>query len=183
MAGRLFYVIGASGAGKDTFLGEIRTHSPHILVAHRYITRPAGGGGDENHIALSPEQFERRKNANLFTMAWHAHDTHYGIGVEILEWLNTGYDVMVNGSRSYLPTAEKVISDTPYEFTPVAITVESTVLYDRIKNRGRETEQQIQHRLQRHAELANNLPPNCIKIANNTTVDDMVAQFNTLYNV
>jgi ribose 1,5-bisphosphokinase len=44
---RLFYVIGASGAGKDTLLRYARVRvggSGGVVFAHRYITRPAAAG-------------------------------------------------------------------------------------------------------------------------------------------
>ena len=43
--GRLIYLIGASGVGKDTFLNEVKNNYPKIFVAHRYITRPCFGDG------------------------------------------------------------------------------------------------------------------------------------------
>jgi ribose 1,5-bisphosphokinase len=49
MAGALVYVMGPSGAGKDSVLGRARamlsTDLP-IVFAHRYITRPADSGGE-----------------------------------------------------------------------------------------------------------------------------------------
>ena len=53
--GTLFYVVGASGAGKDSLLAYARAAlggGTPVFFAHRYITRPAEAGG-ENHVALS----------------------------------------------------------------------------------------------------------------------------------
>ena len=51
----LVYVMGPSGAGKDSVLDRARTmlsvEAP-VAFAHRYITRPADIGG-ENHVALT----------------------------------------------------------------------------------------------------------------------------------
>ena len=51
--GRLIWLMGPSGSGKDSLLSALRQreHS-QLLVAHRYITRDANAGS-ENHIALS----------------------------------------------------------------------------------------------------------------------------------
>ncbi len=40
--GRLIWLMGPSGAGKDRLLAALRSREhPQLLVAHRYITRPA----------------------------------------------------------------------------------------------------------------------------------------------
>lgn len=55
--GRLIWLMGPSGSGKDSLLSALRQreHS-QLLVAHRYITRDANAGS-ENHIALSEQEF------------------------------------------------------------------------------------------------------------------------------
>ena len=53
MAGALVYVMGPSGAGKDSVLERARamlSADQPIAFAHRYITRPPDIGG-ENHVA------------------------------------------------------------------------------------------------------------------------------------
>ena len=102
--GKLFYVIGASGAGKDSLMNHARQQlagSQPIVFAHRYITRPAEAGG-ENHISLFPAEFNNRKALGLFAMEWESHGQQYGIGIEIKTWLVSGINVVVNGSREYL---------------------------------------------------------------------------------
>ena len=82
----LYYVIGPSGAGKDSVLGWLRTHLPadgRVLFAHRYITRPATAGG-ENHVELSVAEFALRRDAGLFCLHWASHGLHYGVGREVL---------------------------------------------------------------------------------------------------
>ena len=51
--------MGPSGAGKDSILDRARVLTlpgTPVVFAHRYITRPAGSGG-ENHVALSAAEF------------------------------------------------------------------------------------------------------------------------------
>ena len=51
MTGKLIWLMGASGSGKDSLLTELRQREQtQLLVAHRYITRDASAGS-ENHIA------------------------------------------------------------------------------------------------------------------------------------
>lgn len=57
MMGKLIWLMGPSGSGKDSLLAEIRLREQtQLLVAHRYITRDASAGS-ENHIALSEQEF------------------------------------------------------------------------------------------------------------------------------
>ena len=46
--GRLVYVMGASGVGKDSLLEELRSIAPDLPLAYavRHITRPASDGGE-----------------------------------------------------------------------------------------------------------------------------------------
>lgn len=114
----LFYIIGASGAGKDTLINYARNAinaTEQIIFAHRYITRIATYG-NENHISLSHAEFKQRKLANFFALNWESHGNCYGIGREIDTWLRKGFSVVVNGSREYLPVAQL---DIPMILTPL----------------------------------------------------------------
>lgn len=141
----LFYVIGASGAGKDSlirYLQEKLQADASLRFARRYITRAADAGG-ENHVALSTEAFMRRQASAGFAMSWFSHETYYGIGAEIDTWLAQGVDVVLNGSRGYLAQAAHRYPN----LVPVLISVRRDVLYARLRERGRETEDEIDRRL------------------------------------
>ena len=69
MTGKLIWLMGASGSGKDSLLTELRQREQtQLLVAHRYITR-AASAGSENHIALSEQEFFTRAGQNLLASA------------------------------------------------------------------------------------------------------------------
>ena len=71
--GRLIWLMGPSGSGKDSLLSALRQQEhPQLLVAHRYITRSANAGS-ENHIALSEQEFFIRAGQNLLALSWHAN--------------------------------------------------------------------------------------------------------------
>ncbi|MBD1400865.1 phosphonate metabolism protein/1,5-bisphosphokinase (PRPP-forming) PhnN [Pelovirga terrestris] len=164
MEGQLLYLMGASGSGKDSLMGYAReklTGHSAILFAHRYITRSADAGA-ENHVALSPAEFHARVAAGLFALHWHSHNHDYGIGREIDLWLAGGATVVVNGSRAYLPRAQKRYPN----LIPLCIEVSPEVLRTRLHERGRETAQQIAGRLQRHQRLAASAR-DCLAINNN----------------
>jgi ribose 1,5-bisphosphokinase len=144
--GRLYYVMGPSGVGKDSVLGWVRAHgvSHDVLCAHRYITRPAGAGG-ENHVALSDAEFASRAHRGLFSLTWQAHGLHYGIGREVEHWLERGARVLVNGSRDAYPQACERFP----ALQPVLITASRETMARRLASRGRETSQDIAARLAR----------------------------------
>jgi ribose 1,5-bisphosphokinase len=119
-----------------------------VFSAHRYITRVPEAEG-ENHVALSREEFLRRLEKGLFAMHWRSHGCYYGIGIEIDHWLSKGCQVLVNGSRSYLPEAQQRYPDLKV----ILIEVSLDVLKRRLEARGRETPEQIQARLERNNQI------------------------------
>jgi ribose 1,5-bisphosphokinase len=146
--GRLFYVMGPSGAGKDSVLTWVREHglTYGVLCAHRYITRPAHAGG-ENHVALSEAEFQSREQQGLFALTWQAHGLHYGIGNEVAHWLARGANVLVNGSRD----AFKRACDKFPTLQPVLITASPECIAQRLRARGRESQADIDARVARIA--------------------------------
>ena len=155
MKGRLIYVVGPSGSGKDSVIDYARDRLPadaNIVFAQRTITRPASAGG-EKHVAVSEAEFERMLTQGQLAMHWRANGLSYGIGAEIRTWLDYGRTVVVSGSRAHLPAA---IADFPgLEVVQVSASVET--LRARLGARGREDAAQVEGRLQRAASLS--LPP------------------------
>lgn len=153
----LFYVMGPSGSGKDSLLRALRERlgpDDPILVAHRYITRDADA--NEASVALTLDEFQRRKALGCLALNWHSHGLHYGIGVEIEQWLAQGLTVIVNGSREYLPQA---VARYP-KLCAVHVRVKPEVLATRLRQRGRESEEAIARRLAR-AGQAFDVPAGC----------------------
>ncbi|TKC92384.1 phosphonate metabolism protein/1,5-bisphosphokinase (PRPP-forming) PhnN [Trinickia terrae] len=147
MNGRLVYVMGPSGVGKDSLLAYARNvlAGEPIVFAHRYITRPAGDG--ENHIALTADEFAGRSKLGLFALEWASHELRYGIGIELDAWLARGCAVVVNGSRQYL---RDVLARYPLAQI-VHVDAAPHVLAARLGARARETAEQIAARLARRA--------------------------------
>lgn len=147
MKGGLIYVMGPSGAGKDTLLrfARERLAAEGVVFAHRYITREDGGG--ENHIALTEAEFEARSQRGLFALQWRSHALRYGVGVEIDQWLALGCTVVVNGSRAY---AGEAFGRYP-RMALVHVEASPHVLAARLASRARETPEQVAARLARRA--------------------------------
>lgn len=144
--GTLIYVIGPSGCGKDSLMNYARSHCPggEAAFAHRYITRSADAGG-ENHVALLPDEYQGRLERGLFALAWDSHGCRYGVGSEIDQWMETGMNVVVNGSRAYLPEAARRYP----AMLPVLVSLDLSILRQRLILRGRETMDEIEARLDR----------------------------------
>lgn len=158
--GKLIWLMGPSGSGKDSLLAELRQQEhEQLLIAHRYITR-AANAGNENHIALSEQEFFIRARQNLLALSWYANGLYYGLGIEIDLWLHAGFDVVVNGSRAHLPQAQARYG---VSLLPICLTVSSDILRQRLQARGRENEAEIAARLER----ATHYPPFNCHILNN----------------
>jgi ribose 1,5-bisphosphokinase len=173
--GKLIYLIGASGAGKDTLLKTLREDESFFssfVTAHRYITRPSSIGS-ENHIELSKAEFSIRSERGLFALEWYAHDTQYAIGKEIDVWMGQGMHVFVNGSREYLFTALDLYPDA----LPIWVTVDSDVLMQRLISRGRERLPEIERRVRRNQELEALRPDCCVLVDNSGDLADGIANF------
>jgi len=113
MSGHLVFVVGPSGSGKDSLINFVRRQMPDELdvrFARRVITRPMTAGA-EQHLAVSPFQFELLREEGEFAMHWSAHGEQFGIDREIIDWLAQGAVVIVVGSRLHLPKAIELFPD------------------------------------------------------------------------
>ena len=176
----LFYVMGASGAGKDTLFRYARKHISQkapVVFAHRYITRGKNPGG-ENHIALSEKEFQLRLDNGLFSMHWESHGLFYGIGIEIDMWLKKGLHVVVNGSRGYLDKALNIYPG----LRPVLIRVSPEILERRLRLRGRENEAEIKERLERARAFEGLKHPRLIIIDNNGPIETSGEEFTRIFS-
>jgi thymidine phosphorylase len=127
--GTLFYVVGASGVGKDALInGAIRllqgTH--RYELARRAITRPAGNG--EDHEPVDDAEFDARLAKGAFLHTWAAHGLRYGLPSSIVDDLRAGRNVIANGSRANIPA----ISDDLGRLVIIEITAPREALRDRI---------------------------------------------------
>ncbi len=184
--GRLFYLMGASGSGKDSILSGCRKRlssdgdyrDMRCFIAHRYITRRPELRG-ENHVWLNSDEFNQRVESHAFSMYWNANGFSYGVGVEIDNWLASGINVILNGSRGYLPDVMKKYSDV---VVPVHIHVDPEDLRKRLIKRGRESSEEIEQRIDRAKRLNSELGPEVRTIDNNGSLSSAVDAFFEVMN-
>jgi ribose 1,5-bisphosphokinase len=150
MTGRLIYLMGPSGSGKDSLLNAARERlaARGCVIARRVITRSAEAVG-EDAVGVSPAEFDQQEAAGAFALSWRANGLAYGIPRQIDDWLAARQDVLVNGSRGYLPDARARYP----ELLAILLQVDEAALRQRLQARGRESAEQIEARLARSREL------------------------------
>lgn len=176
--GRLIYVMGPSGAGKDTLLRHAREqlNPQRVVFAQRHITRPLSQdakGSDERHIPLSEHEFDNKRQQGFFAMHWQSHGLRYGISAAINDDLLQGRTVVVNGSRAYLP---KALRRYPH-MLPVLISASPEVLRARLYARGRESGPDLEERIE-GASLAVDVP--CAYVDNSGPLESALEKLLTL---
>ena len=176
MTGRLVYVAGPSGAGKDSLLGWLKDHLPHdapVAFARRTITRPATADG-EQHDGIDLPGFMRLREAGAFGLDWEANGLCYG--VRHTELTPPSDDdtviVIVNGSRAYLPEAARRFP----KMTVVHVTASVETLRRRLTARGRESAEMVEARVRRALDFR--IPPGlaAIEIHNEDVLADAGAR-------
>lgn len=164
--------MGASACGKDSLLAAFSQleQKKNTVIMRRYITRPASAIG-ETHIAVTQNQFTKLAASNAFCMQWHSHGLFYGISANLHRLLQNDQQVLVNGSRNYLPQA---LQQFPH-LLPICITIDPEVRKERLRARGRETGNDLKERL---ADMSNcqNFPPQTIFIDNSYSLEQSLRQ-------
>jgi len=173
--GTLHLVVGPSGVGKDSILDgacAVLEGHPDFVFPRRLITRPENAGG-EDHIALTELEFIEMERSGGLVLNWRAHGLRYGLPTSIEEDLAEGRNVVVNVSRS-------IVAEARSRLAPIAVvyvTVGIAVLEHRLRNRGRETEEEISKRLeQAHAYAIPDDADTCV-LVNDETLEKSVSTF------
>jgi len=169
--GRLIFLIGPSGSGKDSLIDAARAQltAAGVKIARRIITRSAEAKGEAAQ-GVTAQQFEAMRAQGAFAMHWQANGLSYGIAQYVDQWLEAGSAVLVNGSRAYLAEARRRYPD----LLAVLIDVKPQVLRQRLLARGRETPDEIEQRLARNAGLQAFDDPAVHVLDNSTTLEAAV---------
>lgn len=175
--GRLIFLVGPSGSGKDSLIDASREQLAvaGVEIARRVITRSAEAKGEAAQ-GVTPEQFDTLRAQGAFAMHWRANGLDYGIPRQVDQWLAAGRAVLVNGSRAYLPEARQRYPD----LLAVLVEVKPEVLRQRLLARGRETTEEVEQRLARSARLQAAADPSVHVLDNSSTLEAAVAAFFSL---
>ena len=171
--GLFFYVVGPSGAGKDSLIDGARQQLPadSFVFARRVITRAPGKPG-EDYDSCTEEEFLQRKAQGEFLITWGAHGLFYGLPKALLAIQQGGQHIIANGSRGVAEQIKALVPGLVF----IEITAPVEVLAKRIAQRGRETEQEISQRLSRQVSA---LPAgvNTYRVHNDQSVDVGIERF------
>lgn len=147
--GTLILIAGPSGSGKDTLIEAAKKHfgeNGPIWFPNRLITRTDTSGEDHTPVTIS--EFQTLLDEDKLFLHWEAHGLQYGVSSETLDQLKSGKTVILNISRKLIEEARAKWPNTRL----VQISVDDEVLLQRLKNRGRESEQSILNRFARRTE-------------------------------
>lgn len=145
-SGALFAIVGPSGAGKDTLIHWLRHRGEtrHVLFVRRTVTRDVDSE-HEDHDTLSVPAFEAARARARFTVTWGAHGMFYGVPATALSHVRRGGFAVVNGSRKALPDLRAAFPN----LIVVHVDASADVRAARLRQRGRETLEEIEARLDR----------------------------------
>jgi len=168
------FVVGPSGAGKDTLLAAARERlvsDNKYVFARRVITRPEDAGG-EDHAAVSDSDFDRLVEKGAFRLHWQAHGLKYGIPMVYELDRHSGRHVIANVSR-------RVAEQSHHQIAPlktVFVTASTEILAGRLALRGRESSDDIRCRLEREAPSEADVP-GAVTVFNDGSLEEGVTAF------
>ncbi len=153
--GRLVIISGPSGSGKSTVLQKLVQNSEvTLMLSVSATTRPPRPGEKEgrDYYFLSDEEFQRRRNAGEFLECKEVFGRGYWYGT-LREAVSTGLnegkwvilEIDVQGALA-------VLRDQPEAITIFVHPGSMAELEKRLRNRGTESEEAIQRRLNVAAE-------------------------------
>ncbi len=148
-SGSFFFIVGPSGAGKDSLIDGARQQldPTQFIFATRTITRPANSGG-EAHQACTQAEFNLLEQQGKFLITWRAHDLSYGLPSTLLDALAAGQHVIANGSRAMVAQLSARVAN----LVVVEIGAPPDILAQRLSQRGRESAADVAKRLARKTE-------------------------------
>jgi thymidine phosphorylase len=167
MAGSFFFVVGPSGAGKDSLLAGVAPLLPagEFVFARRIITREAVAH-TEDHDSCSETDFLAREKNGEFLITWQAHGLMYGLPAALRDAIASGVHVIANGSRNMIAQLQAELATLKV----IEVSAPLDVLRARLHDRRRETPEEIDRRLQR-ASLALPAGVRSVRVMNDLSLE------------
>ncbi|RQO37362.1 phosphonate metabolism protein/1,5-bisphosphokinase (PRPP-forming) PhnN [Herminiimonas sp. KBW02] len=167
-SGCIFFCVGPSGVGKDSLLNWVRAQcagDEKLVFAQRTITRATQG--NEVHEVVDAPGFWRLAASGQFAMVWQANDLCYGVRRGIEADLKAGRDVVINGSRAYVPQLLQAFPDA----IVIWIDANENIVRERLEARQREQGPALLKRLQRAKEFVPTAQGQVIRLDNSGPLD------------
>jgi ribose 1,5-bisphosphokinase len=144
---RLLYVVGPSGAGKDSLIQRLKAVSLEngsIYFVSRFVDRSSHESTPQD-IYMSCADFQKALDNKELAMHWRANQHQYGISHAEMAQSKLHPISVINGSRGYVA---QLIKEYP-SVEVIHITASEAVIKDRLIARKREDSLQIDQRLER----------------------------------
>jgi len=166
MAGGFLFVVGPSGAGKDSLIAYARgalADNRDILFPRRVVTRTSSEF--EDHDSLDETSFRAAEEEGRFALSWRAHGLGYGIPKSALDEVRRGCVAVCNVSRRVVPWSRIHLPNVAV----VEVTAPVDVLAARLAGRARLEDGDLVARLKRSLEV---WTPVDASIVNDRTIDE-----------
>ena len=153
MRGAWVFVVGPSGAGKDSVLNaaqQLLRDQKNIVFTRRLVTRPAQSASE--HDPITEEDFRRLEVSGGLSWHWQAHGFFYGVLADYATAIQAGHLVVVNGSRAHVNAHVHSLSNFQ-NIKVIEVTASKDKLATRLQQRGRDDADAITGRLARNAGL------------------------------
>ena len=167
--GQLVLIVGPSGSGKDTLIAwlcERLGNRQDVMFVRRTVTRKADSTL-EDHATMSSAEFRQAEEQGRFAVTWHAHGLRYALPAATLDHVHRGGTAIANGSRNAIGDIEKAFGNVLL----ISLTVDPDELRRRLLDRGRESPEEIEKRLDR-AEIATDVSMTGHVIDNSGPIED-----------
>ncbi len=146
--GKLFIISAPSGAGKTTLILQVLKRFDALSYSISHTTREPRKNEENgrDYFFITSQEFEEKINQNDWLEWAKVHDNYYGTSKAFVnETLRSGQsillDIDVQGAKQIVDAKIKVVS--------IFIMAPSfEILAQRLKNRGTDTEQVVQKRLE-----------------------------------
>ena len=149
MKGKTIIISGFSGSGKGTIVKKLLNENNNYEISISCTTRKKRDSeiDGKSYFFISKEKFEDMINKDLFLEYAHYVDNYYGTPKEyVISELEKGKNVILEIEVQGALKVKQQYKDALLIFI---LPPSAKILYDRMKHRNTETEEQIKNRLKR----------------------------------
>jgi guanylate kinase len=170
-----------SGGGKTTLKNKIIEKFPEIKYSISYTTRDSRENevNNKDYNFVTQEQFNEMLENNKFIEYAKVHSYMYGTGVEVLDYINQGFDVILDIDIQGAESIRKKIPDAVSIFTLPPCW---SVLEQRLYNRETDSKEVIENRL-KQAKLEIQEYKKYDYILINDNIEEAVCEFENIIQV